>query len=131
MARQKSADHVEALRRQQADIAAKLKEAEAKERARKREDDDRRNRLAGAVILDHLARDPKGPLAAPLRDLLAKGLKRPADRALFGDALSSPVAEPPRPAVSDQGQSGEAPSLGERTRTMEPAGGLVFIPDTQ
>ena len=131
MARQKSADHVEALRRQQADIAAKLKEAEAKERARKREDDDRRNRLAGAVILDHLARDPKSPLAAPLRDLLAKGLKRPADRALFGDALSSPVAEPARPAVSDQGQTGEPFSLGESTRTMEPAGGLVFIPDTQ
>jgi hypothetical protein len=131
MARQKSADHVEALRRQQADIAAKLKEAEAKERARKREDDDRRNRLAGAVILDHLARDPKSPIAAPLRELLAKGLKRPADRALFGDALSSPVAEPARPAVFDKGQSGEAPSWGENTRTMEPSDGLVFIPDTQ
>ena len=131
MARQKSADHVEALRRQQADIAAKLKEAEAKERARKREDDGRRNRLAGAVILDHLARDPKSPLAAPLRDLLAKGLKRPADRALFGDALSSPVAEPARPAASDQGRTGEPFSRGESARTMEPTGGLVFIPDTQ
>lgn len=83
MPRLKPANQLEALRRQQAEITAKLKEAETAERERKKLDEQRRHELAGRVILDLVGGKAGSTLAKPFYDALAAAVKRPADRALF------------------------------------------------
>lgn len=90
MARQKSADHVESLRRQQAEIAQKLKQAEAKERERLAADTRRARELAGAAILTRIDSAPESDFAKAARDLLRATIKKPTDRALFPFMATSP-----------------------------------------
>ena len=67
MARQKPADKVESLRRQQAGITAKLKEAEAREKGAEKALTERRRQVAGAVALGMIRREPDGAFAAAFR----------------------------------------------------------------
>ena len=102
MPRRNPLDQVEALRRQQAEIAAKLKEAEAVERERKKQDDRRRCEIAGQVILAMIDQSPE--LATAFLAALNVRVKRPADRALFPALLANAV-----PDASATGQ--ETPSV--------------------
>ena len=88
MPRRKAADLVEELRRQQAKIAAKLKDAEAKARERQREDNQRRETIAGRVALAHLAEQPESGFSRAFAAVLDAALTRPADRALDRDLLA-------------------------------------------
>ena len=109
MPRRKASDQVEALRRQQADIAAKLKEAEAVERQNRKEEDRKRQELAGRVALALLAQQPEPEVARLFRAALAEQLTRPAERALF-DGLPALAAAPqpaPKPDKAARGGAGK------------------------
>lgn len=83
MARPKATAELEALRRQQIELAQKIKEAEARERQREKADAERRERIAGRILLAHLAAYPDSAEAKLLHFLLDAALVKPADRALF------------------------------------------------
>ncbi len=91
MPRQKSADQVETLRRQQAAITVKLKEAEAKAKRQAEEETSQRASIAGRVILAHMESLPHDPLSRSFLDLLAKSLTRKSERSLFPDLPASPT----------------------------------------
>ncbi len=113
MARQKAADTVETLRKQQAELTRKLKEAETKARKETQERERHLNDLVGAIARKELAANPSGAFALNLLGLLAIGITRPADRAaLHLSALqkepkaapvpkaTAPVAATPAPSVT-------------------------------
>jgi hypothetical protein len=129
MPKQKPSDQVATLRKQQAELMAKLKEAENKARQEAKEIQQRKNELAGGVALKELEANPSGAFAAGLRDLLLAGLTKAADRALFelpalpkasrapdagtaangeAEALAAPAAKEksPRRPARDAGQRG-------------------------
>ena len=83
MARQKPADQVATLLKQQADLTAKLKEAKAKADAETKEIQRRKHELAGAVALKELAANPSGAFGVALLALLHTGVTKAGDRALF------------------------------------------------
>lgn len=87
MPRLKSADKLEALRRQQTEIAAKLKEAEAADREQRKEQDRKRQELAGRAAITILEQRPDSEAAKILRDALGSQIKRAADRALFPELV--------------------------------------------
>lgn len=101
MARPKAAVELEALRRQQIELAQKIKEAEARERQREKADTERRERIAGRILLAHLAAHPDSTEAKVLRALLDAALTKPADRALFDLPASEASAAPADNAVTD------------------------------
>src|SRR6202012_3273637 len=70
MPKQKPSDQVATLRRQQAELIAKLKEAETKARQEEKEIQRRKNELAGAVALKELEANPSGAFAVALGELL-------------------------------------------------------------
>jgi hypothetical protein len=73
---------IETLRTRRAQINAQLLRLEAISKTQARKDETRRKILAGAVLLDEMAKNPK--LDAWARDLLKRRLLRDRDRALFG-----------------------------------------------
>ena len=83
MARQKPADQVETLKKKQAELAAKLKEASAKARAHEQEIHWRKCELLGSLALWDMETRPKGALATALRALMQTQFTKAADRALF------------------------------------------------
>ena len=83
MARQKPSDHIETLKKQQAELAKKLKEAQTKARNEAKEFQRHKNELAGAVALKELEANRSGAFAISLLALLAKDLTRAGDRAAF------------------------------------------------
>ena len=83
MARQKPADKVESLRRQQAGITAKLKEAEAREKGAEKALTERRRQVAGAVALGMIRQEPDGVFAVAFRAGLDGIVRKAGDRALF------------------------------------------------
>ena len=83
MARQKTADKVETLLKQQADLMGKLKEAKTKADAEAKELQRRKNECAGALALKELDRNPSSAFASALLDLLQTGITKASDRALF------------------------------------------------
>ena len=92
MPRQTATDQLEALRKKQVDLVKQIREAEARQREREKADGERRKLLVGALVLDHMATEPDGPLAAGVRILLAAGLRRAADRDLFSGLPPLPFA---------------------------------------
>ncbi len=113
MARQKPSDHIETLKKQQAELAKKLKEAQTKARNEAKESQRHKNELAGAVALKELEANPFGAFALSLLALLAKDLTRAGDRAAFdltplpketkSEAAPAPAAPPtaaPAPAAT-------------------------------
>ena len=107
MARIKAANGLEALRQQQIELARKIKEAEAKERDKQKADAERRERVAGRILLAHLAAYPDSLEAKVLRSLLG-ALIKPADRALFASIDFESVAAPVAGANTDDGLSPRA-----------------------
>ena len=102
MARQKPSDQVTLLKKQQQELARKLKEAESKAREEAKEIQRRKNELAGAVALKELETNPSGVFADALLGMLKHHLTRAADRAMFNlPALpKEPKATPePDPAI--------------------------------
>src|ERR1700729_2268614 len=101
MPKQKPSDQVATLRRQQAELMAKLREAETRAREEAKEIQRRKNELAGAVALKELDANPSGAFAVALRDLLQAGITRTAERSLFGlPALPKNAAnDDPQPAA--------------------------------
>jgi len=102
MPRQKTTDKIEALRLKQAQIAAQLKAAEARQNEAERKADTRRKVIAGALAVEHMQKNPKSEFAKVMVKLLAEYV-RPNDRHLF------PVldAEP----ASDAKPDGDKPAL--------------------
>ena len=101
MARQKPADQVETLKKKQADLAAKLKEASAKAREHEKELYWRKCELLGALALDELQAHPKGGCASVLRERLQTTITKAADRALFD---LPPLSKSETPADGDDGK---------------------------
>jgi threonine synthase len=100
MARQKPSDHIETLKKQQAELAKKLKEAQTKARNDAKEFQRHKNELAGAVALKELEANPSGAFADALLGMLKHRLTRAADRELFGlPALPNEPKPAPEPAV--------------------------------
>ena len=95
MPRRNPVDQVEALRRQQAEISGKLKQAEAAERERHKREEQRRCEVAGRVALALLHEKPDSAFSRALLDALAATLRRPADRALFPALPPLTAAAPP------------------------------------
>ena len=110
MPRQKSADRVEALRRQQAELAAKIKEAEAADRENRKEGDRKRGEVAGRVALALLAQEPEPEVARLFRVALDEQLKRPSERALFPGLPPLPVTEETAPKRGKAAQKEPAPA---------------------
>lgn len=102
MPRRNPVDQVEALRRQQSAIAEKLKQAEAVERDRRKQEEQRRAEVAGRVALALLDEQPEGDFARALLDALAARVRRPADRALFPSLppLTAAAAAPDKQAIT-------------------------------
>jgi hypothetical protein len=111
MARQKIADEIEALRRHREQLDAKLKAAEAKQKDKERQDNERRKVIAGGLVLEHIAANPDSEFARVFSDLVNKAVSRSIDRALFSALLSSKAppetlptnsskTDPERPAPS-------------------------------
>jgi hypothetical protein len=88
MARQKVADEITALLQQRAKLDARLKAAEARQKEKEEQQDQRRKMVAGAVALEYIAANPDTEFARLFSDLLDRHLTRPMDRALF-PALST------------------------------------------
>jgi hypothetical protein len=108
MPRQKSSDQLEALRRQQIEIAKRLKEAEAKHRQKEKADDERRCHIVGALALDHMDAEPKSPCSETIRALISANVRSAADRALFN---LPPLPRPePEAAVAEEGKKRHAKS---------------------
>jgi len=118
MPKQKPSDQVATLRRQQAELMAKLKEAENKAKAEAKDIQRRKNELAGAVALKELDANPSGAFAGGLRDLLHAGLAKAAERALFGlPALLKTPANDMAAATEDEPHAASArPSKAKKSR---------------
>jgi predicted nucleic acid-binding Zn-ribbon protein len=94
MARPKTNDELEALRRQQAAIAEKIKEAEAKIREREREIRQAREALAGRVVLAYIDANAGSEAGRLLIEVISKAVAKKSDRELF-EFLDEPQASAP------------------------------------
>jgi hypothetical protein len=90
MSRPRSGNELESLRAQAAAIEQKIREATARDRAKREADDRRRNLLAGQAALDRMKAEPHSPFAATLLGLIDGSVRSGGDRALFGLA---PIAK--------------------------------------
>ncbi len=91
MARLSAKDQIEALRKQQLEIAKRIKDAEAAAKKQFREDEARRESLIGRLILNYMAEYPGDTFSRTIIALLDKGLTRPADRELFADLQAGDI----------------------------------------
>ena len=92
-----AADQLDKLREKRAQLDARLKKLEAREKEKARKADTRRKVIAGALALEHAEIDPE--FGEKLHSLLARFVNRPQDRALFGLA----------PKVEEAGEKSETP----------------------
>lgn len=83
MPRQKPAAKLEALRRQQAELAARLKEAEAADRETRKEQEQRRREIAGRVALAYAEANPDSPFTQTLAEQLHLSVTKYSERVLF------------------------------------------------
>jgi hypothetical protein len=93
MARLNSADELEALRRQQIELAKRIKEVELKTREKEKADNERREQIAGRAVLAYLATNPHSDTAKAIVGILETGILKAADRALFFGAPEKPAAK--------------------------------------
>jgi hypothetical protein len=110
MPKQKPSAQVATLRRQQAELMAKLKEAQTKAREEEKEIERRKNELAGWVALRESEANPSGAFAVALGDLLNAGLTKTANRALFGLPALPKASDAPE---AGNGGTGAAPALAD------------------
>lgn len=82
-ARGTKAGKLEALRKKQGQLKAKIAELEAREKAAERKKDARRKIIVGGAVLAHAALDPA--FAAELRRVLKMAVTRESDRETIKD----------------------------------------------
>lgn len=78
-----STGRIETLRKKRDQLNARIKDAEARERQKKRKEDTRRKIIAGALALEHMAENPDSEFAKTLGKLIFRYVKKPKDRELF------------------------------------------------
>ena len=99
MPRQKVSDQVALIRKQQQNLANKLKEVEAKERQAAKEETRRKNEIAGALAMKEFEANPSGKFAVALLGLLNQGVMRATERELFDLAPLAKNATTKPPSV--------------------------------
>lgn len=111
MVRLTNSAQIEALRRQQVELAKKIKEAEIKARGKARADDQRRHEVAGRVLLAHVAANPDSEFARVAGDVLDREVTRPGERSLFPGLTAGEDAPPaPVPETPDGGGTDSLPA---------------------
>jgi hypothetical protein len=90
-----ASENREQLRKQREELDAKLKAAEARQKEKDRQDNERRNAIAGALVLEHVAANPESEFARVFSDLINKAVSRSIDLALFSALLSRKGTESP------------------------------------
>jgi hypothetical protein len=83
MPKLKPSDQVTSLRKLQADLMEKLKEAQVKAKQEAKEIQRLKNEIAGSIALKELDANPSGSFASAFRDLLHTGVTKASQRALF------------------------------------------------
>lgn len=96
---------VEKLREKKAQLDAKIKGIEARERQQTRKHDTRRKIIAGALALHHMEKNPEDSFSKKLSRLLDEYVTRPHERKLFGLPPLPDEAEH-NPANDSGGQKG-------------------------
>ena len=85
---------IEKMKKQLAEIKARIKAAETREAKKRRAEDTRRKVIVGALMLEEARKNPK--IGVQLTAMLRDKLTRPHDRALFGlDKPDTPSASKP------------------------------------
>jgi len=101
---------LEKLKQQQAQLAAKIKNIEAREREKERKNDTRRKVIAGALALHHMEKNPNSDFAKLLGRLLDEYVTRANERDLFG---LPPLPEDAAMHAANDDNPLNAPSLRE------------------
>jgi hypothetical protein len=112
MPRHRSENELEALRAQAIALEKKIRETEARDRAKRNADEQRRRQIAGAAALEHMAAEPQSAFAATVLGLINGRARSAPDRALFN-----------LPAIPKTSESAPA-------RQMNGGGGAVDQPGT-
>jgi hypothetical protein len=99
MPRHRSENELEALRAQAIALDKKIKETEARDRAKRNADDQRRREIAGAAALEQMAAEPQSAFAATLLSLINREARSAKDRGLFN--------LPPAPKGSEGSPTGQ------------------------
>lgn len=85
---------IEKMKKQLAEIKARIKAAESREAKKRRAEDTRRKVIVGALMLEEARKNPK--IGVQLTAMLRDKLTRPHDRALFGlDKTDTPSESKP------------------------------------
>lgn len=84
MARVKTTEKIDGVRKQMDQLANQLKALEDRHREDIRKDDFRRKVLAGGMALEYREKYPDDPFSNKLNVLIAEHVKGQKDRALFG-----------------------------------------------
>ena len=100
MARATDADRRNALLAKQKAIEEELKKLDARQSDQERKDDTRRKVIAGALALEDMTKNPNGPLAARLKELL-EDFVEPRSRHLFPFIKQLGVKEQAKLAAKD------------------------------
>ena len=88
-----------ALAKKRAELDAQLKAIDAKTKTQARKDDTRRKVVAGALALEHMARNPQDAFSATLREIIAKSVDERARRLFPFLPESRPDAPKPNGAA--------------------------------
>lgn len=104
---------LEKLKQDQAQLAARIKDLESRNRQKARKDDTRRKVIAGSLALHHMEKNPQGPFAQTLSRLLDEYVTKPNERALFG--------LPPVPDVEPDAGSNATPVVLSGDAKWQPA----------
>ncbi len=91
MARQKSGTDLEVLRRQQIELAQKIKAVEAKARQKEKADNERREQITGRILLAYVAANPESEATKTILKIIDSEMVRPSERELFFDVLPAPA----------------------------------------
>lgn len=75
---------LETLREKQKQLAARIRDLEARERQQERKRDTRRKIIAGALALQHMEKNKSTEFGRKMATLLDEYVTKPEERALFG-----------------------------------------------
>ncbi len=96
-----TSSRIDKLLEKKRQIDAQIKDAQARDRAKKRKEDTRQKIIAGALALEHAERNPNSEFSLTMLRLIQEGVKTDRERALFGlDPLppsNDTATTPPKP----------------------------------
>ena len=104
MPRLKAGLELEALKRQQDELAKRIKDVEARHHQQKKADEERKRQIIGAAVIDYYRDDPERPFAKTLIDILKSHVRNASDRAF----LDFPPLSKPKPKASEAAQTPKA-----------------------